>query len=47
MARVPGPDDAGFLAGTLAEEWPAVAADAVAFGAAEFDERGRLRIVVP
>ena len=31
----------------LAAEWPAVVADAVASGAAEFDERGRLRIVVP
>lgn len=31
----------------LAEEWPAVVADAVASGAAEFDERGRLRIVAP
>ena len=31
----------------LAAEWPAVVADAVSSGAAEFDERGRLRIVVP
>lgn len=31
----------------LADEWPAVVADAVASGAAEFDERGRLRIVTP
>jgi SAM-dependent methyltransferase len=31
----------------LAAEWPDVVADAVASGAAEFDERGRLRIVVP
>jgi len=30
-----------------AAEWPAAVADAVASGAAEFDERGRLRIVVP
>ena len=31
----------------LSAEWPDVVADAVACGAAEFDERGRLRIVVP
>ena len=36
-----------FPARALAEEWPAVVADAVASGAGEFDQRGPLRIVVP
>jgi hypothetical protein len=33
--------------GRLAAEWPHVVRHAVASGAAEFDERGQLRIVAP